>query len=91
MPNGTIYTRYYKNWNTLSQEDKDKVLAERKKRGIDKSHNSNKGKGIKFMVAEIQALVFEYTPKVCENQIVMAGPLLTVVIMRPSTASNSHE
>ena len=56
MPNGTIYTGYYKNWNALSQEDKDKVLAERKKRGIDKSHNSNKGKGNKRKVAEIQAL-----------------------------------
>ena len=41
MPNGTVYTGYYKNWNALSQEDKDKVLAERKKRGIDKSRNSN--------------------------------------------------
>ena len=56
MPNGTIYTGYYKNWNALSQEDKDKVLAQRKKRGIDKSHNSNKGKGNKRKVAEIQAL-----------------------------------
>ena len=56
MPNGTIYTGYYKNWNTLSQEDKDKVLAERKKRGVDKSHNSNKGKGNTRKVAEIQAL-----------------------------------
>ena len=56
MPNGTIYTGFYKNWNALSQEDKDKVLAERKKRGIDKSRNSNKGKGNKRKVDEIQAL-----------------------------------
>ena len=56
MPNGTIYTGYYKNWNALSQEDKDKVLAEWKKRGIDKSRNSNKGKDNKRKVAEIQAL-----------------------------------
>ena len=56
MPNGTINTGYYKNWNALSQEDKDKVLAERKKRGVDKSRDSNKGKGRKRKVAEIQAL-----------------------------------
>ena len=56
MPNGTIYTGYYKNWNALSQEDKDKVLAEWKKRGVDKSRNSNKGKGNKHKVAEIQVL-----------------------------------
>ena len=56
MPNGTVYTGYYKNWNALSQEDKDKVLAERKKKGIDKSRNSNKEKGNKHKVAEIQAL-----------------------------------
>ena len=58
MPNGTVYTGYYsyKNWNSLSQEDKDKVLAEWKKRGIDKSCNSNKEKGNKCKVAEIQAL-----------------------------------
>ena len=34
--------------------------------------------------------MFEFTPKVCENQIVTAGRLLTVLDMRPSTASNSH-
>ena len=56
MPNGTIYTGYCNNWNTLSQEDKDKVLAEWKKRGVDKSRNSNKGKGNKHKVDEIQAL-----------------------------------
>ena len=56
MPNGTVYTGYYVNWNALSQEDKDKVLAERKKRGVDKSCNSNKGKGNKCKLAEIQAL-----------------------------------
>ena len=56
MPNGTVYTGYYKNRNALSQEDKDKVLAEWKKRGVDKSCNSNNGKGSKHKVAEIQAL-----------------------------------
>ena len=35
--------------------------------------------------------MFEYTPKMCENQIVPAGRLLTVLDMRPSTASKSHE
>ena len=56
MPNGTIYTGYYKNWNAFSQEDKNKVLAEWKKRGVDKSRNSNKGKGNQRKVAEIQEL-----------------------------------
>ena len=32
--------------------------------------------------------LFEYTPKVCKNQIVTAGRLLTVLDMRHSTASN---
>ena len=53
MPNGTAYTGYYKNWNALSQEDKDRVLAERKKRGADKSRSGNKGKGHKCKVAEM--------------------------------------
>ena len=35
--------------------------------------------------------MFEYTPKVCKSQIVTAGRLLTVLDMRPSTASNPHE
>ena len=32
--------------------------------------------------------VFKYTPKVCKNQVVMAGRLLTVLDMRPSTTNN---
>ena len=33
--------------------------------------------------------VFKYTPKGCKNQIVMAGCLLTVLDMSPSTTSNT--
>ena len=32
--------------------------------------------------------LYQYTPKVCKNQVVTAGCLLTVLDMRPSTTNN---
>ena len=49
---GTIFTGYYSNWKSLSKEDCDKVIAERKKKnmpGVTKNDNKRK-------LAEIQAL-----------------------------------
>ena len=49
---GTIFTGYYSNWKSLSKEDRDKVIAERKKKntpGVAKYDNKHK-------LAEIQAL-----------------------------------
>ena len=49
---GTIFTGYYSNWKSLSKEDRDKVIAEQKKK------NTNGGVKIdnKRKLAEIQAL-----------------------------------
>ena len=49
---GTIFTGYYSNWKSLSKEDRDKVIAEWKKKntpGVAKNENKRK-------LAEIQAL-----------------------------------
>ena len=62
MPNGTIYTGYYKNWNALSQEDKDKVLAEWKKRCIDKSRNSNKVLYFSYKIKFVRAVACARRP-----------------------------
>ena len=49
---GTIFTGYYSNWKSLSKEDRDKVIAERKKKNTNGGvKNDNKRK-----LAEIQAL-----------------------------------
>ena len=49
---GTIFTGYYSNWKSLSKEDRDKVIAERKKNNTNGGvKNDNKRK-----LAEIQAL-----------------------------------
>ena len=49
---GTIFTGYYSNWKSLSKEDRDKVIAERKKKNTPRAaKNENKHK-----LAEIQAL-----------------------------------
>ena len=48
----TIFTGYYSNWKSLSKEDHDKVIAERKKKNMNGvAKNDNKRK-----LAEIQAL-----------------------------------
>ena len=48
----TIFTGYYSNWKSLSKEDRDKVMAERKKKNTTRvAKNENKHK-----LAEIQAL-----------------------------------
>ena len=54
---GTIFTGYYSNWKSLSKEDCDKVIAERKKKntpGVAKNENKRK-------LAEIQALTDDIT------------------------------
>ena len=49
---GTIFTGYYSNWKSLPKEDRDKVIAERKKKNTSGGiKNDNKRK-----LAEIQAL-----------------------------------
>ena len=49
---GTIFTGYYSNWKSLPKEDRDKVIAERKKKNTNGGvKNDNKRK-----LAEIQAL-----------------------------------
>ena len=49
---GTIFTGYYSNWKSLSKEDRDKVIAEWKKKNTNGGiKNDNKRK-----LAEIQAL-----------------------------------
>ena len=50
---GTIFTGYYSNWKSLSKEDRDKVIAEWKKKNTPRvAKNKNKCK-----LAEIQALI----------------------------------
>ena len=52
VDDGTIFTGYYSNWKSLSKEDRDKVIAERKKKnmpGVAKNDNKHK-------LAKIQAL-----------------------------------
>ena len=54
---GAIFTGYYSNWKSLSKEDHDKVIAERKKKntpGVAKYDNKRK-------LAEIQALTDDIT------------------------------
>ena len=49
---GTIFTGYYSNWKSISKEDRDKVIAEQKKKnmpGVTKNDNKRK-------LFEIQAL-----------------------------------
>ena len=54
---GTIFTGYYSNWKSLSEEDRDKVIAERKKKNTPRvANNKNKRK-----LAEIQALTDDIT------------------------------
>ena len=49
---GTIFTGYYSNWKSLPKEDRDKVIAERKKKNTSGGiKNDNKRK-----LAKIQAL-----------------------------------
>ena len=58
---GTIFTGYYSNWKSLSEEDRDKVIAERKKKnmpGVAKNNNKRK-------LAEIQALTNDITMMKC--------------------------
>ena len=52
--NGKIHLGFYKNWNQLSQENRDFVLAERKRLGI-KPGNSKK-KGSRSLEAQVKAL-----------------------------------
>ena len=54
---GTIFTGYYSNWKSLSKEDRDKVIAEWKKKNTPwVAKNENKHK-----LAEIQALTNDIT------------------------------
>ena len=58
---GTIFTGYYSNWKSLSKEDRDKVIAERKKKntpGVAKNEN-------KCKLAEIQALTDDIAMMKC--------------------------
>ena len=58
---GTIFTGYYSNWKSLLKEDRDKVIAEQKKKntpGVAKNDNKRK-------LAEIQALSDDITMMKC--------------------------
>ena len=58
---GTIFTGYYSNWKSLSKEDHDKVIAERKKKNTNGGvKNDNKRK-----LAEIQALTDDIAMMKC--------------------------
>lgn len=52
---GSINVGYYPKWRKLSQDQKDKVIEERKRRGLDKNKN-NDGKGGKGNKKQIQNL-----------------------------------
>ena len=57
----TIFTGYYSSWKFLSKEDRDKVIAERKKKntpGVAKNNNKRK-------LAEIQALTNDIAMMKC--------------------------
>ena len=57
----TIFTGYYSNWKSFSKEDRDKVIAERKKKntpGVAKNENKRK-------LAEIQALTDDIAMMKC--------------------------
>ena len=59
--NGTIFTGYYSNWKFLSKEDRDKVIAEWKKKNTNggvKSDNKRK-------LAELQALTNDIAMMKC--------------------------
>ena len=58
---GTIFTGYYSNWKSISKEDRDKVIAEQKKKNTNGGvRNDNKCK-----LAEIQALTDDITMMKC--------------------------
>ena len=58
---GTIFTEYYSNWKSLSKEDRDKVIAEQKKKNTPRvAKNDNKCK-----LAEIQALTDDIAMMKC--------------------------
>ena len=58
---GTIFTGYYSNWKSLSKEDRDKVIAEWKKKNTNGGvKNDNKRK-----LAEIQALTDDIAMMKC--------------------------
>ena len=57
----TIFTRYYNNWKSLSKENRDKVIAEQKKKNTPRvAKNDNKRK-----LAEIQALTDDIAMMKC--------------------------
>ena len=57
----TIFTGYYSNWKSLPKEDRDKVIAERKKKNTSRGiKNDNKRK-----LAEIQALTDDIAMMKC--------------------------
>ena len=47
--NGTIFTGYYSNWKSFSKEDRDKVIAEQKKKNMPGvAKNDNKANWLKY-------------------------------------------